>query len=469
MTMRTPLRRPRLHAATSGILLGATLTVAAPWRAADAQKRVVLYFTHRDVAGSELTYRMPGDPVNRRRGGLGFGDRLTVPRGSSVCFVVERANPLLYAYSAASKTVAVPPTPGLETVLAGVTAFFPGSAGGAGTAAFTNAAARKKETVATLRARLDSLAGAYNALLARNKSLDDLNQAYQTYASKLSYVTEALRSLDELKSASDARDDFRTVYADAVKARDSVQVLLKAATTTYVELSKTYPGDEVLAQLHVMQDVLAQRTAASFKQFADANARLATQDLCTRVDADRLRFALSVASLRDKDATPARVVKDSVAVIEVEPQSDAAFEVNPGVLVGPSLRRPVFGLGGGIVTADTTQDPIVHPALFAEGRLWPLGWLWASIGAAKGKRATPDLFFGVVARPGLTLVGTQMSVGAGLGLFQVPVGLREGARVGSALPQNVSDLEKVTDLRYRSGLAVSFNITGLNFGDDKKK
>ena len=205
------------------VACGLALAVVA--RPAAAQKRVVLYVSHSAVVSPEVTYRLPGDEATRRRGGLGYGDRLTVPSGSQVCFVVERANPLLYSYTAAAKTIAVSPPAGLDEILAGVSQF---------SELMVGAAPREKAAIAQQQKEREAL--------RRN-------------AAKLSAVEEAVGDLEQLKTDSDLRDDFAAVFREATRERNDAFVILRAATALHDSIAPTLPiGDQdLLAQLRRYQ------------------------------------------------------------------------------------------------------------------------------------------------------------------------------------------------------------------------
>lgn len=423
-----------------------------------AQKHWTIIYRHSAAGSADLQYRRPGDRTDRPRGGLGSGDMLTVPQGSTVCFVVDQANPLLYTYQAASKTVAVTAPDNLDAIVKALAPVI-SSTTGPSNASVLSASAAVKATLSSSTADSATRATA-NAQLA--KLTAELVQL-DLYARTLDTLKTSVSELTKLKASSDDYKQFSDVMTKADALRSTFDAALKAANESQKAARKSVAEDNViLGQLAALQDVLVQNGAANYAEFVDANKRLA-DELCTTVKESRTQFVLGTKSRRGDGTKPARLVKDTVATVILEPRSDAAFEVAAGFMLGPSLSRSSFALKDGVVVDNPTEDPLVRPGVFAMGRLWDAGWLWASIGATKGKEATPDLFFGLVARPGLSLAITQLTLGAGLGLFQVPVGLTKGA-VGTALPKDVTDLDKIIDRRYRAGLALTFNLTGLSTG-----
>lgn len=429
------------------------LLVAIPWRVAEAQRNVTVYWAHSAQANGELSYRLPGDDESRRRGGLGSGQRLTVRQGAQVCFRVVNANPLLYTYAAGSKVVSVAPPEGLSEVVGGVQTIIAGMGVKAGPPA--NAALRGEAPDAALaRLRQDSTNNARAWLALRE------------YAVDIQHTLDTLKALDDLRLNSDSYA-FDAVIARARELRTGFAAAQQAAVRQRTRADSILgKEDRVVVQLRALEAITADRFAARLAEFEEANARR-DDPLCATVDKDRLRLSLTTKSRGVDGANLRRVVAEDVVAVELDPQSDVAFEVAPGVLVGVGVKRQTFSLVDGVVRSEETTDAIARPALFALGRLWPMGWLWAGMGVAQGSNGAPDAFLGIVLRPSVSLAETQLSVGAGLGYFQVADRLKAG-QVGESLPPDVGNLDDNIERKGKVGLAITVNISGLKFGTTPK-
>jgi hypothetical protein len=421
-----------------------------------SQKTVDVFFVHTpysDPSRIRLSYSMPGWDTTRVAGGLSFGDRLTIMQGGKMCFRIRNANPMLYAYGTTSEIIKVSPQDGFADVIAKL------ASGG-----FLQIAMGKSSLEGTT-AFLPTRPGRG---LASAEEPSPAEVAIENYSDSVSRILTILASLEAIRLRDEGdwqreMSDQSELQNDARIAREAADKMIKAALNTTLSSA----DKNILTQLNKLQVLSVTRTAAIGKEFADANKQLDTP-LCTSVDANRMKAKLTVKGRLSEVKDLKYAVKDDLVELELEPRSDAAFEVGAGAMIGSGVKRQKFSVKDGIIAADTDDDPIIRPGLFAMGRLWPLGWLWGSIGVSKGEEATPDLFFGLVARPGISLAGVQLSIGGGLGLFQVPVGLKKG-EVGKALPDDIGDIEKVIDRGYRSGLSVTFSLSGFDVPSPKKK
>jgi len=90
----------------------ASLSVSMSVASSAPAQTAVVYYDHRPgdtTAAQRVTYLLPGEHASldraQARRHVGLPPMLNIAQGSSVCVVVENANPLLYSYTAASKTI----------------------------------------------------------------------------------------------------------------------------------------------------------------------------------------------------------------------------------------------------------------------------------------------------------------------------------------------------------------------------
>jgi len=368
---------------------------------------------------------------------------------------VVNANPLLYTYAAASKVIAVTAPDGFSDVVGGVQAVIAGlgiAKSSGPPAAQARAAEQPADIIARLRADSTRNSAAWSAT--------------QGYAERLQDMLDIVKAVNDLRLRSDAYP-FDTVMARAREFQTQIKIAGSRADKERMKAEELLGKDNrILLQLRALQDITGERFDARFAEFEAADA-LRYNPLCVKVGNDRLRLSLTIKSRGVEGVKVSRLVLDDVVAVELEPQSDMAFEVAPAVMLGLNVNRPIFSITNNIVQTRETSELIARPALLALGRLWPLGWLWAGVGAAKGPGVTPDIFLGLVARPGLSLAEAQLSVGFGLGLYQVATGLKEGA-VGQPLPSNVKNLDDNVARSTRAGFALIFTFSGLKIGETAK-
>jgi hypothetical protein len=92
--------------------------------------------------------------------------------------------------------------------------------------------------------------------------------------------------------------------------------------------------------------------------------------------------------------------------------------------------------------------------------------IWPTLGAATGDGSSVDVFAGVQLRGGNFIFGPELSVGIGAAWMDVPVGAGT-LKQGDALPE-AKKLEDVIQRERRFGLALTFAITGFDFGNKEK-
>jgi len=438
-------------------IMGLTVAVAT---SVQAQKTVDIFFVHSPTKDPEritLYYSMPGWDTTRVARGLAFGDRLPVRQGGRACVRLVDANPMLYTYSKSAEAIQVSPPEGLAILVDGLKAL--GAASGGGISAFTGLS-KQTENQVKLRQEL-SFMQTRGAAIEDSSHMEDYNEA-------LASLGDALKNIETLRLRD--KGDWPGQMAEHEGLQKTASDELAGAEKKYQDAKKraTPAESKVLAQLYKLQSISAGRIQSIGKEFREADSQMGVP-LCTKVDKDRMKMTLSVKQRLSEVEKLNYGVSDSMVVLELEPQSDVAFELAPGAMLGPRIPRPKFSVRDGVIASEPDEDPLIRPGIFALGRLWEMGWLWGSIGVTKGKEAQPDIFLGVVARPGLSLVGTQLSIGAGLGLFQVPVRLKGGV-VGQPLPADVGDVDKIIERAYRSGLGVTFSLSGFDLtqSDTKK-
>jgi len=397
-------------------------------------QRATVYYDHRpgqSDAEGRISFQTSEDKGEERRHGT--PPRLQVPQGSSACVVVENANPVLYTYSLSSKTLTVEAPADLGKIAAALNVLL-------GFAKARGFAANPKDTLQP---------AFYYQLVAG--LIDDLVAMKSTEMSSdtAAALAAVLRRIDTLYLRADSSNN--------------------RATNIRSKLSPQAPESPVPLVAAEQEDAW-NAIVALRKRFIDAAAK-ASDPLCAKIDDKVLRITLSIKPALDtgKVFSPRRPIGDSVVTFEAQPVSNVAFEVAVGGLVSTlTSEQSRFAVENGVVVQRSDRTPIFKTTIFALGRAWRGSWLRGAIGASVDDKGASALFFGLAGKFGVAIVGPELSLGVGLSLARVPVGLTQGS-VGMPLPSSVSDVNKVVSTALRPGLGVSFTLTGVQFGGNAKK
>jgi hypothetical protein len=470
-----------------------------------------VYYSHSLGAGGALRYSPPGTRDSARLSGLAKGDKLNIDQGGKVCFVVARANPLFYTYSVGTSVVTVAQPAGLADLLKSATAGISALGPGASLVAAGPAAQSPTETETVLservQVRADSVTMAQSSVasalkvqasavthaarqqadkgvaaatgklrlqeqkyaIAESLVVSEQGRATITsYAQSLKELIDVVNQIETNRAQSIRMDRFQVMAPHIDSLRDTEKKESSQIDTIYKQLlsDTTLMRHQGGSQLRFLQQMIDSVSVARVKEFDDAAAladKLGSDQtsLCSSpLKSDRIRVGLSIKATTKTDVD--RDVGDTVTYVLADPVSTADFELGAGALLAVGINASKFAVKNGLIAQSFDNGPIFHPGVFAMGRLGVISWLWAAVGAAKGTVATPDLFIGLIARSGSTVVGTHVSVGAGLALAQVPTGLSQGT-VGSALPTNVTDIDNIISRSYKSGLGLTFTVSGLDF------
>ncbi len=379
-----------------------------------AQDAFVYYDHHPGAAG--LDGRVSYVPSGHDSGAhlLGRPPTLVIPSGSRLCIEVVHGNPALYAYSLLAKTLPPDTIAGLSALITQLSGAItkPGPGGGSG-------ASPVIVQVASLYAKLLEM------------------QVYQFASDSIADFAQAAARMGSL-------------YLEATGINRLAESLLQQRDTTLG------PG---------VQELLRAVRAETWGRIGVINARfrhaleIAGDPMCTPVGTSRLRVTLQIArTLTDSAGKPLRPVGDSILTVIVDPRDERTFLVEPGFLLSVGTQdKSTIGLQGGVVTQTPDHSVGAHAAVFALARLGDIRWLWATLGVASAEKTVSDIFAGVTFRGGASLAGDHLSVGVGLALSRVPVGLSQGA-VGSALPASVKSVSDIVQYGFRPGLGVTFAV-----------
>jgi hypothetical protein len=427
------MRDGKRVATVIGLALAITATNSA---AAGAQG--TLYYNHSPNGGS-ADQRLAATPDFAKPQPPAPG-RLRLPKGGQACIRLVNDNPLLYKYSLDTVTVSTSDPAGLKDFLGQLGAlaalFNPEGGAPARPAVTAPPVERFRAAVASL---VLSLAAMENQILASDKAADR-----EAFEATLAQVTGIYGSAKEASRQAD--ESFKQVYPAGIdlgaKSKDTTAALDHALR---------------LAQQSVWQ------TAGAWNTRVGAARKAVGKALCAPVGSTLLKISLNIQpNFAPLEGGPARPVKDSVqASFQAQPYSTDRIVVSPGGLVTAFVQdqREVGLLDGGLTVTDA-NDVFFHPALFLHART--VSQVFLSIGVADSEGSAPSFFLGLSLRGGEEIIGTEVSLGAGLSLGQVTTGIKEEFR-GRPLPAE-TPIESVADREYRPGLGVIFSISGLKLG-----
>jgi hypothetical protein len=288
------------------------------------------------------------------------------------------------------------------------------------------------------------------------------------YASRVEPVLSKLRYLQHLKLGSDGEASFETsvarvdsVFREAQEANDTANAYYQRLT-----VADTQNIGFAFTSLRSHQLDTWGRIESIQKEFRDAS-NMVNDRLCVPVGDQRLQVFLTVKAkfVPQEGQILQRPVGDTLVSFEVDPVSTTTFVVAPGAMLSVFVSdEKKYSLEDGVVVEKSDNSPRFLLGVFAMARTLRVPWLWGAIGVSTGGEGVPDFFFGLVGRFGSSIVGPQMSLGVGLALAYVPVGLEQGA-VGEPLPGDIDDINRIVKRELRPGLGLSFTVSGLELGN----
>lgn len=268
---------------------------------ADAQSAIV-YYDHApgdSAIVSRVSYLMSGDrtsvtsnPNERHRG---LPPSLRIPQGSSVCVVVEHANPLLYTYAAASKTVTVQATTGLAGLLS---------------------------SIIPIITAIEKSSNARGYLPATRNVESDLPE----YARRVQHIADIASNLDDVRNNTDAAPDLTR----AAHSADSLAHAAELDNNLAAKLFAAHRSDTVFVLLRDVQTAAFNHIEAESQEIAAA-ASASNPTFCSVLDDSRVRTTLAVTR-KFKVASgdlAVRPAKDSVFSVVSDPLSTRVFEIVP--------------------------------------------------------------------------------------------------------------------------------------------
>jgi hypothetical protein len=389
-----------------------SLAGIGPFRGALAQDAYV-YYDHRPGAAGldgRLSYiRSGGDQTDRQ---LGRPPALSVPNGSQVCIQVTSRNDVLYTYAIGVKNVAADTIPGLAALVKQLT---------------------------------DALAIPHPLAVTDG------------YLTTVAHLYERLLELQVAQLGSDSIADIAASAAGVASLFANATEANNAANTAFADLGGANSSPPARL-LRLVQTDLWQRITAINARFQRAR-QTADDPLCTKVGSSRLRITLKIArSTVDSAGRPQRPVGDTVVTLDVHPQDNRLVIVEPGTIVSVfTQEKSSFGVSGGVVTQTRDRSPGLHAGVLAMFRAGSIDWLYLTLGVGTAEKSVADVLLGVTMRGGASLVGGRLSIGVGLALSRVPVGLSQGT-VGGALPATTKNVNDIVKRDFRAGLAVSFAL-----------
>lgn len=464
------------------------LALVPPATAQTAKQYAVVFYDHRGAHGPIVTSRVG------KTEGLGGLTTVRVPKGEAACFIVKRANSLLYGYSMNPEALKNETTRELDGLALNLAKALSSQAleqqakNESETLKQVEPALNKVSKAATpqqmsvLRGWLDRSRGTQRDFSTLSPILvqslpDSARTALQRVvedpapglAESAKQLAELVAQADGLRAASRA-DTSLDVTVRKVRVIADSAVRLQASALTRAQGAQ---GQVVPLLLETIKALTAQVAKAR-----DEYVTAATNDrfeFCHTLQDARVRLHLVVTTKPTEAGKSPK--SDTVSTFLAEPESEKRFEVVPALVASFALSRERSFEVKGDKIESSLPGPHLAPSVFAMWRMADRSPLWAAVGTATGRRSNvPDAHLGMVLRLGDPTSGTSLVLGAGLAFAQAPVGL-DGAQVGSPLPQGKT-LNDVLNYQLRygptlflsvSGLALPIGGTGIAASPDAKK
>lgn len=172
---------------------------------------------------------------------------------------------------------------------------------------------------------------------------------------------------------------------------------------------------------------------------------------------------LVITKINDKDSTVRELLSEEVATV-LPNYVRKTFEVVPVVNLVFQSDRQKFYVENNLVKSAVDDEAkfnigamaLMNFASFGEFKEFGVGF---GIGYSLQTDGSTNSFF---AMPSLSYKSI-VRIGFGYGYSSAPVGLNNGAAVGSPLPANISNIEDVVDYKRKSAAVLSIAISGLKF------
>lgn len=175
------------------------------------------------------------------------------------------------------------------------------------------------------------------------------------------------------------------------------------------------------------------------------------------------KVTLIITKINDADATSRELINEEVATV-MPYYVRKTFEVVPVVNLVFQSSRKKYAVEDNIITSSPDDEArynfgvmaLMNFASFGESKKFGVGLGVGYSLQANGKENSlfvmPSLSYKSIVR-----------IGFGFGYNYAPVGLNDGAEVGSPLPSNISNIEDVIDYKRRPAAVLSIAISGLTF------
>ena len=447
---------------------------------AGGKQHAVVVFDHRGGNSPRVSSQVD-DKVTR--GGLTL---VRVPTGENACFVVERANTLLYGYSLdpeALKGQMSADEGSLAAALAKSIAAIQAPTDSAAKVAAV--AAQATATDVAVKKRLDMFLVSPSRFVANVEGGRKVFQA-DSFTSGLNanQLPGARVVSDDLVAGLRADDEAKRANAYTAGLKNLAQTVveleeLRATSALDTNLVPTAKRSKELhakaqAQAHSLEADYSDESTPVFavlrgtsKELLDRASKLHSdymsaatnnrREFCHTLQDARVKLHLVIAK---KAPSGTSTKPDTVASFIAEPENEKNFELVPALAASFAISgEKSFEVEGNAVRQVETRPKFV-PSAFMMWRIADRRPYWAAVGTAPGRGKTPDTHLGLVLRLGEEKLHTSLVLGAGLVFAHTAVGL-DGASVGGPLPEG-KKLTDVTRFGYRWGPTVFLTISGLS-------
>lgn len=371
---------------------------------------------------SRVSYQLAGDEITKIRA-AGEPMEFAVKKGQTACVRIVDGNPLLYAYSVDTGTVAPP-------------------------------ASEEGKLVALFGTIINALSGTTAAKVASKFRVAGGPSA-TNYGSQVSSLYTRLQAIETAIESSDA-GSFDLLEGAFKIQYESAASLNQAADESWERMDAV---EKDSAEFTRFSQKLTWEAIQTWKTKLDVAVSKRDQPICYPVTAPKMRFTLAIKpTLKREGKTPARITNPQVT-FTVESRSADRVYFSPGLVLSTFVQdNASFAIVNGVVDSTSNHDPAVGAALFAHYRIGSSPF-FATFGASDNNATAPDGFLGLTFRD--EFMGSAVSLGAGMVLRKTPVRLSQG-QDGAALPADAGDLKDLIVRQYRPGLGIAFSITGLS-------
>lgn len=436
------------------------------------QQHASVIYDHRG-GNSPRVHSQLGSVVTR--GGL---TQVRVPSGQAACFVVERANTLLYGYSLNAEALkgqtSADLTEAVSSLAAALSNIDPAlhDAKKESIVEALRKTEKPEDVLSVLRSPRFSVWGDdleslrrdlerrpparsktstdQTAFLGFLQHLAEEESPTEVLSKDIASLASRVSDMEALRQQSRRDTSLSNTVARAKSLLDRIKDPTPSASTDIIEPT-------TLTLLQETRKSLITRAEKLVEEYSNAqlNDRL---EFCHTLQDARVRMNLVIAP---KTATGNGSAKaDTVASFVAEPENEKNFEIVPAIVASFALsKEAAFEVEGNVIRA-IEPGPKFAPSAFMMWRITDRRPWWAAVGTALGRTRLPDTHVGLVLRLGEEKLKTNLVLGAGLTFARASIGLN-GATVGQALPDGKS-LADVTRYGYRWGPTVFVTVSGLS-------